>query len=59
VVHAVTRVPIGVAHSNERKATRNALLVEREILAAHDRFHVANVLGADEAFRGALRDVPR
>jgi hypothetical protein len=57
-VHIVLRLPIGVADSNERKATRNTLLVEREILAAQKLVERARLIGPHRAVHGdtARRD---
>lgn len=46
------RLPIGVADSNERKATRNTLLVEREILAAQKLVERARLIGPHRAVHG-------
>ena len=45
VVHTVPRLPVGMAHADEREAAGNAPLVEREIFRAHDRIHPADGAG--------------
>src|SRR6188474_3596782 len=59
MVHAVPRLPVGAADAYAGEAAGDPLLVEGEVLAAHDRIHAADVIGADEAFGRAARDGPR
>jgi hypothetical protein len=49
-VDAVLRFPGRVTHAEEGEATRNALLVEGEILPAENRFHNAHAASAHQPF---------